>query len=147
MSDSRAKRAGLDYWPHVKKNFYSSSEEFASTALPNMHVMLMFSKAERFGSLPLHQTDIAGMVSAAAPHVASGPVNVGVCLGSETTGITFLPGTEGGDAILDRCAFVYLPMHPGIRSHNLANTASIALWEAARQSGQGADLDEQTAGR
>lgn len=124
---------------------HADEAAFASTSLPDMHVMLMLSKAAKFGAQGLHTLDLPRLVQQQAPSGHCGPVNVAVCLGSETEGITFLPHSAAGRRILQRCAFLYVPMDPGIRSHNLANTAAMALWEVTRQCGHAAALDAMTA--
>ena len=47
LSDSRVKRAGLDYWPHVDKHVYSDWAQFEEQALPNFSRTFLFSKESK----------------------------------------------------------------------------------------------------
>jgi tRNA (cytidine/uridine-2'-O-)-methyltransferase len=47
LSDSRVKRAGLDYWPHVAKTVYSDWDEFEERALPGFARTFLFSKESK----------------------------------------------------------------------------------------------------
>jgi tRNA(Leu) C34 or U34 (ribose-2'-O)-methylase TrmL len=73
--------------------------------------------------------------------------HVGLAFGSETAGVTFLEDSCAGRSILQNSRFVYLPMHPSIRSQNLANTVAMALYEMSRQAGTLPRLDAATAKR
>jgi tRNA (cytidine/uridine-2'-O-)-methyltransferase len=133
LSESRVRRAGLDYWQHVNVTEHRDVEAFFEHATGNpdgcaigesrgaFDAMVCLSAARRFGSRPLWECTEIGDV------VRSGG-SVCLVLGSETHGVEFL--TEGQRTAM---AMAYLPQSPAIRSMNLAACASIALYEACRQ--------------
>lgn len=105
------RRAGLDYWPHVRVREHANWEEFLASEKPEK--MYLFSKwgNKSFWSVPL-----------------KGPLYL--VLGSETQGLP--------DAFRDRYPgqFLKVPMRTDIvRSLNLAQCAAIVLYEALRQDG------------
>jgi len=110
LSDKRLKRAGLDYWPSVGLSVHTSFE--AIEAIFPRERMVLFSS---------HATH-----SYAAEAYAPGTALV---FGRETKGL----GPELVGRYADR--LVWIPFRPGtVRSINLANAVSIALYEALRQS-------------
>jgi tRNA (cytidine/uridine-2'-O-)-methyltransferase len=111
LEDSKLRRAGLDYHDlavlHVHRNL-----EDAWRALSPERVYAFTSDGER------SYTDISYLPSDV---LLFGPESVG------------LPAAVKQDPHVT--ARVRLPMLPGLRSLNLANSASIALYEAWRQNG------------
>jgi tRNA (cytidine/uridine-2'-O-)-methyltransferase len=111
LEDSKLRRAGLDYHDlavlHVHRNL-----EDAWRALSPERVYAFTSDGER------PYTDISYLPSDV---LLFGPESVG------------LPAAVKQDPHVT--ARVRLPMLPGLRSLNLANSASIALYEAWRQNG------------
>ena len=110
ISDRYLKRAGLDYWPHVKLQVHDSIEAFIEFRLQQSGRWIGFSVR---GSCSHFQFQFQP--------------DDWLLFGSETEG---LPPT-----ILDRCdATVYIPMsEPGVRSLNLSVSAAVGLFEAKRQ--------------
>ncbi len=109
ISDRQLKRAGLDYWPHVRLTVHPDWETFAADRDPGR-----FHLFSIHGRRPLHD-------------VRFRPGDV-LVFGSETSGLP-KPLLE---AHADRT--VCLPMRDeAVRSLNLANTVAVALFEALRQ--------------
>ncbi len=109
VTDSKLKRAGLDYWHYLDITYYRNIEDFYertaggeyyyfSTKAPRCYTDVVYPKENCF-----------------------------LIFGKETAGIP--------EAILkknlDRC--VRLPMRPTLRSLNLSNSAAIAVYEVLRQ--------------
>lgn len=111
------------------KHEYADESAFAASTLPTLDCLLIFSKAARYGNVPLAELDLGALL----PPPADRPAVVGVGFGSETEGVTFLPHSAAGRAVMEAATFVHLPMAPAIRSYNLATTAAIGLWEVTRQ--------------
>jgi tRNA (cytidine/uridine-2'-O-)-methyltransferase len=110
ISDRTAKRAGLDYWPYVEVTLHKTWEEYLAANNPQQ--LWFFSK---FGSNPYTE--------------AKYDLNDALVFGSETKGL--------GKEFLSKASaesILYIPMeNPNVRSLNLSNAASIALYEALRQ--------------
>lgn len=111
LEDRYLKRAGLDYWPLVDLRTYAGWEQFASA---NRCAPMKFFSAR------------AGKSYLAAEY-RRGDYLV---FGSETRGL-------GADFIRahDQGTFRIPIFEPGVRSLNLANAVSIAVYEALRQTG------------
>jgi len=110
ISDSRVKRAGLDYWKHVHLTEYASWDAFIEARAPRPEQLFLF---EEFGAKSFYEPDY--------------PDDAMLVFGKETTGIP--------KAIIDRHAdrLVKLPMRSDvIRSLNLANTVTAAAYQALR---------------
>ncbi|GAA0755006.1 tRNA (cytidine/uridine-2'-O-)-methyltransferase [Erythromicrobium ramosum] len=110
ISDSRVKRAGLDYWKHVNLTEYASWDAFLEARTPRAEQLFLF---EEFGAKSFFEPDY--------------PDDAMLVFGKETTGIP--------KAIIDRHAdrLVKLPMRSDvIRSLNLANTVTAAAYQALR---------------
>jgi tRNA (cytidine/uridine-2'-O-)-methyltransferase len=110
ISDSRVKRAGLDYWKHVNLTEYASWDAFIEARTPRAEQLFLF---EEFGAKSFFEPDY--------------PYDAMLVFGKETTGIP--------KAIIDRHAdrLVKLPMRSDvIRSLNLANTVTAAAYQALR---------------
>lgn len=102
------KRAGLDYWPHVKLCVHDSFDEIETT-FGRDRIWLFTKRADH------NYTDVA---------YRPGSVLV---FGRETRGLD----EELLERYPERC--VRIPITDKIRSLNLANACSIAVYEALRQ--------------
>lgn len=110
ITDTRVKRAGLDYWPHVRLTEYASWDAFLEARCPRSDQLFLF---EEFGATSFYEPDY--------------PDDAMLVFGKETTGIP--------RPIVDRHAdrLVNLPMRSEvIRSLNLANTVTAAAYQALR---------------
>lgn len=110
ITDSRVKRAGLDYWPHVRLTEYASWDAFIEARSPRPDQLFLF---EEFGARSFYEPDY--------------PEDAMLVFGKETTGIP--------KPIVERHAdrLFKLPMRSDvIRSLNLANTVSAAAYQALR---------------
>lgn len=109
--DKMLKRAGLDYWEHVKIHYYDSLEEFFEKNAGGEYFYI-----SKFGEKPHTTFDFSDQNK---EHY--------FIFGRETTGLP-------KDLIqnnLDRC--LRIPMTDKVRSLNLSNTAAILVYEALRQ--------------
>lgn len=112
LDEKKVRRAGLDYWPHLKLEQYESQEEFFSK-LPEAGKKAFFTtKAELFH----YDCDFAG-----------GDEDVWLIYGKETKGLTA--------EVLERYPedLYKIPMPGQTRSLNLANSVAIGAYEAFRQ--------------
>ena len=108
ISDSRVKRAGLDYWPHVHLTEYASWDAFLAARTPRADQLFLF---EEFGSRSFYEPDY--------------PDDAMLVFGQETKGIPKPVIAQHPDRLF------HLPMRPGvIRSLNLANTVTAAAYQA-----------------
>lgn len=110
ISDTRVKRAGLDYWRHVHLTEYASWDAFLEARRPREDQLFLF---EEFGSRSFYEPEY--------------PDDAMLVFGKETTGIP--------KPIIERHAgrTFHLPMRSDvIRSLNLANTATAAAYQALR---------------
>lgn len=107
ISDSKLKRAGLDYWENVSVTITTDLE--AHLAKTNATIYLFSSKSKK------RYTDVQYQAEDC------------LIFGSETTGLP--------QWLLERYPenCVTLPMREGARCLNLATSAGIALYEAWRQ--------------
>ncbi len=108
LSDKGVKRAGLDYWPRVDVTVYENYEDFIEKN-NNPNVFYATTKAKQtYADVKYNDGDF-------------------ILFGSESSGIP--------EEILvknkDNC--IRIPMIADERSLNLANSASILLYEALRQ--------------
>lgn len=112
ISEKAVRRAGLDYWPYVQLQRHATWRDFTDTVKPTR--IWLFSK---FGTRVYHQAEFQ-------PDDA-------LVFGSETKGLgqTFLE-QYSEDQIL---RIPIVTEH--VRSLNLSNAVSIALYEARRQLG------------
>jgi len=110
ITEKRVKRAGLDYWPHVSLSQHQSFDQFMTLTNPSQ--VWVFSKfAKRIY------------------YEASFQQNDALVFGSETKGV--------GEEFMQRFRadqLLYIPIdQTKVRSLNLSNAVSIALYEALRQ--------------
>ena len=110
LDDARAKRAGLDYWPHVRLSEFADWDAFVSAHQPRSDQLFLF---EEHASTSFYEPAY--------------PQDAMLVFGQETTGIPSTiwqryPGRQ-----------FHLPMRDGpIRSLNLANTVAAAAYQALR---------------
>lgn len=110
LEDRYLKRAGLDYWQHVKPRIWSTWKTFEA-ALPDLGEPFFFS-AEAGRDL----------------WSVTFPENPVLIFGSETSGLP----AHVRQAYTDR--LIGIPMQQGpIRSLNLSTAAAVAIYEASRQ--------------
>ncbi len=110
ITEKRVKRAGLDYWPHVKLYQHATWEQYLSQKNPNK--VWLFSK---FASRPYWEAEFG-----------EGDALV---FGSETTGLgaSFLSKFPAEQQL-------FIPIDlTHVRSLNLSNAVSVGLFEAIRQ--------------
>ena len=110
ITDTRLKRAGLDYWQHVRLSEYASWDAFIEARVPREDQLFLF---EEYGARSFYEPDY--------------PDDALLVFGCETKG---LPEsiTQGREHQMLR-----LPMRSAhIRSLNLANTVSAAAYQALR---------------
>ncbi|WP_099223318.1 tRNA (uridine(34)/cytosine(34)/5-carboxymethylaminomethyluridine(34)-2'-O)-methyltransferase TrmL [Listeria costaricensis] len=109
--DKMLKRAGLDYWDHVKIHYYDSLDDFFEKN-PNGHYYCI----TKFGRHVYSDVDFSDSNEA---HY--------FIFGRETTGLPEDLLRKYEDTALR------IPMTENIRSLNLSNTAAILVYEALRQ--------------
>tara|TARA_B110000003_G_scaffold123498_1_gene125886 strand:- start:1541 stop:1990 length:450 start_codon:yes stop_codon:yes gene_type:complete len=108
LSDSRLKRAGLDYWQHVSLKTYESLEEFLS--INKDHDMVYLSS---HGDRDHYSIDYKD--------------NMFLVFGKESVGLTKDLISENADKCFK------IPVYSKhIRSLNLANAVSIVVYEGLR---------------
>ncbi|SDY45297.1 tRNA (cytidine/uridine-2'-O-)-methyltransferase [Jannaschia faecimaris] len=110
ITDRNVRRAGLDYWKHVRLHEYDSWDDFLIRRAPDPDSLYLF---EEFGARSFY-------------HVAFAP-DFHLVFGQETVGLSQAELAGRGDRV------VKLPMRsPHIRSLNLANAATAAAYQALR---------------
>lgn len=109
LSDARMRRAGMDYVDHVDWKRHHSWERFQAERTSGRLVLLTTKAAAPLQDFSFSESDI-------------------LLFGRESAGVP-----DEVHAAAD--ARVLIPMRPGLRSLNIAVSASIALWEALRQTG------------
>ena len=112
ITHSRLRRAGLDYWEHLKVRIHPSIEQLMSELPPEVPKVFFSKKAGR--TLYEHRF-LPG---------------TWLFFGKETMGLPdSLVNAHAGDSLR-------IPMYDArVRSLNLANSVSIAVYEAIRQLG------------
>ena len=108
LDDKKMKRAGLDYWPHLKLHVHEGDAEFHSY-VQDKRVFLLSTKASRLYTNVTYQ---------------KGDVLI---FGSESRG---LPQEYHQKY---QTQLVTLPMPGEVRSLNLSNAVAVAAYEAYRQ--------------
>ncbi|RMA41266.1 tRNA (cytidine(34)-2'-O)-methyltransferase [Rhodophyticola porphyridii] len=111
ISEKAVRRAGLDYWRHVRLSEYDSWPEFLRVRQPGRERLFFFEDH--------------GVASFYAPDY---PADAYLVFGRETKGLQ----PEILDGMEDRV--FHLPMRsPHIRSLNLANAATAVVYQAMRR--------------
>ena len=109
MEDKYLKRAGLDYWDHIKWEYFPSIDEYCLNAFQNKFHLLTTKSKNVYTDRVFTKNDI-------------------IIFGSETAGISENILNEYPD---NACT---IPMiNKNIRSLNLATSVGIVLYEAIRQ--------------
>lgn len=107
LSDSRMRRAGMDYVDHVQWTRHNSWDRFREERTPGRLVLLTTKAETELQSFTFRHSDT-------------------LLFGRESAGVP-----DEVHAVAD--ARVLIPMEPGLRSLNIAVSASITAWEALRQ--------------
>ena len=109
MEDKYLKRAGLDYWDHIKWEYFPSIDEYCMNAFQNKFHLLTTKSKNVYTDRVFTKNDI-------------------IIFGSETAGISENILNEYPE---NACT---IPMiNKNIRSLNLATSVGIVLYEAIRQ--------------
>ncbi|MFN8599178.1 MAG: tRNA (cytidine(34)-2'-O)-methyltransferase [Candidatus Binatia bacterium] len=111
LEDRYLKRAGLDYWPFVELSVHPTWEEFSTVRPPGRLLAFSSHGEQSYTRIAFRDDDL-------------------LVFGGETRGLP--------DALRPELAPLWsIPMPgTGVRSLNLANAASIVLYEALRQLGR-----------
>tara|TARA_Y100000991_G_C21644418_1_gene209652 strand:+ start:32 stop:493 length:462 start_codon:yes stop_codon:yes gene_type:complete len=112
ITDTRLKRAGLDYWQHIRLAEYRSWEAFLAERSPREDQLFLF---EEYAPRSFYEPDY--------------PADAFLVFGRETKGLP--------QAIVEahEANLVSLPMRSDkVRSLNLANTVAAAAYQAMRAS-------------
>ena len=109
LESREIKRAGLDYWQHVKLSLWDSFEDFGAKMNPRKDEVALFSKTgpKPFWSMPT-------------------PSRLFLIFGSETRGLPEVICRLYPDSIY------HIPITAKTRSLNLSTAAGIALYESLR---------------
>lgn len=111
ISEKSVRRAGLDYWKHVRLTEYDNWQAFVEDRDPRADQMFLF---EQDGAASVYEADF--------------PDDAILVFGRETRGLPAEIVTA------HRNQTVYLPMKsPHIRSLNLANAVTAAVYQAMRK--------------
>ena len=110
LSTQAVKRAGLDYWPHLKLHEYATPEAFLDWLGPRKPWLITKRGETRYDHVPFADQDV-------------------IILGNENTGIPPAWHQRWPDRR------VTIPLLGPIRSYNLANTAAIIMAQACLVSG------------
>ena len=108
ITDTKLKRAGLDYWPHLKYKYYENFKEWEKSFQLKRAWFFSIKGKKSLYDCQIQKSDI-------------------LVFGKETKGL--------GPDILDRFSkqTVQIPFPGPARSLNLSNAVAIALFEALRQ--------------
>ena len=112
ITDKNVRRAGLDYWPHVKLETYQNWDEYVAKNSPGK-IWLFTKFAETSYDKVAYSQDDA------------------LVFGAETTGL----GKEFISKFPPEQSLLIPVNFDAVRSLNLSNAVSIALYEALRQQG------------
>lgn len=110
ITDRNVRRAGLDYWKHVRLQEFDSWDDFLTQRAPDPAALYFF---EEYGARSIYDVQF--------------PQDFHLVFGQETVGLSKAELLGNEDRI------VKLPMRsPHIRSLNLANAATAAAYQALR---------------
>ena len=116
LEDRYLKRAGLDYWPYVDVRVWKNWEAFKASLAPEQRlIMTSARRGQAYHSFAFRSEDI-------------------IVLGPETRGLP-------AEVIDAAHHLVRIPIWGQVRSINLANCASVLLYEGLRQTGALDELD------
>ncbi len=109
ISDSRLKRAGLDYWKHIQLSIYETIDEFYEKNSNKKMVLLSSHGTQTVWDIPFED-------------------NLMLLFGKESSGLS-------SEIINKHPAHIYkIPLHSDhIRSINIANAVSVVVYEGLRQ--------------
>ena len=110
ISDKKVKRAGLDYWPHLRWQLIADIDQFKQLAGQRRLVLTSARMGTPYHQFKFHQGDL-------------------ILLGKETLGLPKDLLLSGEHPVIT------LPMWGKTRSLNQANAATVFLYEAYRQIG------------
>ncbi|GAA3557472.1 tRNA (cytidine(34)-2'-O)-methyltransferase [Snuella lapsa] len=109
INDSRLKRAGLDYWPHVNITYYENIEDFFKRNKDEKMVFLSSHGTKQHWEIPFED-------------------NLFLVFGKESVGLPKTIAEQQPDKLFK------IPLYSKhIRSLNLANAVSITVYEGLRQ--------------
>ena len=109
LSESRIKRAGIDYWQYVNLKEHKSWEDFLSNECPESLIFLSTKGEKAYFNYTFKKNDY-------------------MVFGNESYGLSKSIYKEYKDSLYN------IPMFgKHARSHNLANSVSIVSYEALRQ--------------
>ena len=110
LEDRYLKRAGLDYWPHVKVTVWKHFEHYLQNAGKNMRLVSTSSRQGKpFHKFPFTKTDA-------------------LVFGPETRGLP-------AEIVEKTTACIRIPIWGEVRSINLATAAGIVLYQALASTG------------
>jgi len=113
LADRYLKRAGLDYWPHVNLTVWEDFEAFRA-ARPGRRLVATTAGNRGHAAVACHRFDFA-------------PDDV-LVFGAESSGLP--------EHVLDAAqGRLTIPIWGQVRSLNIANAASVVLYEALRRTG------------
>lgn len=108
LSDSRLKRAGLDYWKHITVKIYESLDEFLALNKEKTMVFLSSTAEKSYVSIDYKE-------------------DLFFVFGKESVGLPKQLVADHADKLFK------IPIHsPHVRSLNLANAVSIVVFEGLR---------------
>ncbi|KAF0815665.1 tRNA (cytidine(34)-2'-O)-methyltransferase [Bacillus sp. ZZV12-4809] len=109
--DKRLKRAGLDYWQHVKIVFHDSLDDFFKSTEDSEYFYVT-----KYGTSPYSEFDYSSVEK-----------DYYFIFGKETSGLPKDLIERSKERLLK------VPINDNVRSLNLSNTAAILVYEALRQ--------------
>lgn len=113
LADRYLKRAGLDYWPHVNLTVWEDFESFL-TARPGRRLVATTAGNRGHAAVACHRFDFA-------------PDDI-LVFGAESSGLP--------EQVISAAACrLTIPIWGQVRSLNIANAASVVLYEALRRTG------------
>jgi len=112
IDDRHLRRAGLDYWPHVRLARHANWEAFLAARPPGRLLCFSARAARSYTTVRFHADDL-------------------LVFGSESRGLPPLIRSAHADATFG------IPLaSEHVRSLNLANAVAVVLYEALRQQGE-----------
>ena len=110
LSDRYLKRAGLDYWPHVKLLVHNNWEDLLSELTDSRFWFFSARRGTTYTEVEFKNKDV-------------------LVFGSETKGLP----TKMLEEAFERKNLLRIPISDNVRSLNLSNAAAVVLFEARRQ--------------